>query len=332
MINLENLILHIVDPTVGSAIISEDEHPEDDSIFEYMEKHIEKSFTDIDIKELDKIGNETLTKMLENLKEKNMSFLEITEEVVEDLYRLFATAEQDGFDLVCARFTKDRVDFLGFFLLNYRNSFIHSIDNIEDKSINRIVKQNSALPSSSQKINEFIIFNLDDGNIILKEKKYNIDGDREFILSTYLLKTNIPLSPKDKVDIVNRTSKMIVKDFYNDDVNKLAEINSILLESVEDTGSINLDRINSQAFENNYEVQSAYIEEVEKKGIYERNIEVDESLIGRLPKTQRIVLDDGFEIRIPVEYLNNKDKVEFIVNENGSISIVLKNLRELQNK
>ncbi len=332
MINIENLVLHIVDPTIGSAIISEEEHPEVDEIYEYLEEHFEKSFSDIDIKELDKIGNDNLLKLINDFKENNLSFLELTEEIAENLYRLFATAEQDGFDLVCAKFTQDRENYFGIFLLNYRTSYIHTIDNIDDKSINRILRQNTALPNKGQKINEFIIFNLEEENILLKEKRYNIDGDRDFILSTYLLKTSMPLSPKDKIDIVNKTTKMIVKDFYNDDVNKLAEINSILIENVEETGRINLDNVSHKAFENNYEVQAAYMEEIEKKGVYEKDIDVDEGLLGRLPKTQRIVLDDGFEIRIPIEYLNNKDKVEFIVNENGSISIILKNLKELQNK
>lgn len=332
MIRLEKFIMHIIDPTIGAPVISEGEHPEDGPIYEFIETHIEKAFLDISIKELDRIGNEKLSTMLEDYKKEGLDFLKLSEDMAENLYSLFATAELDGFDLVCAKFTRHKVSYLGLFLFQYKTSYIHSIDYLEDKSINKIIKQKTSLATENQKLDEFVIFNLDEDEIILKEKKYNIDGDRDFILSNYFLKVDQPFSSKDKVDIVNKTNKKIVKDFYNDDVNKLAEINSILVDSVDESGTINIDSVSNKAFTNNYEVQAAYIEEVEKKGLYDRNIEVDEGLSKRLPKFQKILLDDGIEIKIPIEFLNDKNKVEFVSNENGSISIILKNLKDIKNK
>ena len=332
MIRLENLVVHIIDPLVGSGVFSEEEHPLDENIFEFMETHIEKAFLDINVKELEKIGNQQLLDDISSYKNGDLEFLKLAEDMGEKLYSLFATAELEGFDLFCTRFKKDKENFLGFFLLQYKTSYIHTIDYLDEKPINKIVKQIKSLPTENQRVDEFILFNLDNDEIILKEKKYNIDVQRDFILSTYLLKVDYPLSSKDKVDIINKTSKKIVKDYYNDDVNKLAEINSIMLNSVDEDNIINIDRITNEAFETNYDVQSAYVEEIEKKGLLERKVEVEGELTKRLPKFQKIILDDGIEIKIPIEFLNDNRKVEFLSNEDGSISIILKNLTDIKNK
>ena len=68
-----------------------------------------------------------------------------------------------------------------------------------------------------------------------------------------------------------------------------------------------------------------------QKGLKDKSLEV-EGLERRLPTFQKILLDDGIEMKIPVEVLNDKDKLEFIVNPDGSVSIMLKNLMDIKQK
>ncbi|HBC96700.1 MAG TPA: hypothetical protein DC034_07910 [Clostridium sp.] len=64
----------------------------------------------------------------------------------------------------------------------------------------------------------------------------------------------------------------------------------------------------------------------------EKIIEVDENLDKKIPRTQKLVTDDGIEIKIPTSYLTNGNKIEFLNNPDGTISILLKNIRDIHGK
>lgn len=168
--------------------------------------------------------------------------------------------------------------------------------------------------------------------MLLKEKKYEIDGQKEYYISRYLLKSEDSLSDKEKVDIVNKVSKKLVEKYYEGDVTKLAEIKSVMLESVEETDAINVEHIKTKVFNNNLEIQNVYEEEIEKRGLTEKTIEVNENLSKKISKTQKLVTDDGIELKIPISYLTSNDKVEFLNNPDGTISVLLKNIRDIQGK
>ncbi len=46
---------------------------------------------------------------------------------------------------------------------------------------------------------------------------------------------------------------------------------------------------------------------------------------------QKLKLDNGIEITVPVELLKNKDVIEFINQEDGSLEVVLRNIDSIKN-
>ena len=49
-------------------------------------------------------------------------------------------------------------------------------------------------------------------------------------------------------------------------------------------------------------------------------------------KFTKFITDEGIEINIPYEMLSNREKVEFITNPDGTISIMLKNIDNITDK
>lgn len=47
---------------------------------------------------------------------------------------------------------------------------------------------------------------------------------------------------------------------------------------------------------------------------------------------QNLITDTGIEIRIPMEQYQNKDKVDFITNPDGTISVLIKNVGSIISK
>lgn len=333
-INIEKKILHILDASVGLPVLSEEEHPDDGEISEFIESHIKNIFADINIKNsFFKEGHNDIKNLAIDIANDEDLFIEKTQDFANQMYNILSTnVDIPPCDLICSLFKGDGKRYLGFFIFNYKTSFIHYVEELEEGRRNTVIKQSTTLPNINQKIDQFVIIDLEDFSILLKEKKYEINGLKEFYLSKYLLKSEELLSNKNKVDIVDKVTKKIVKDYYDDDVVKLAQIKSIMRENVEEDGSIDVDNIKTEVFKDNLDIQEKYEEEIEKKGLVDKSIEVNENLSKRISKTQKLVMDNGIEIKVPIEYLAGDEKVEFLNNSDGSISILLKDIRSIVGK
>lgn len=334
IINIKKTILHIIDPSVGLPVLSEEEHPENGEIIEFIEKHIENIFRDINIKQSFFKGDyNEVQNLCSHIANDNDLFIEKTQEFAKLMYNILSqNVDIPPCDLICSLFEGDDKKYLGFFMFNYKTSYIHYVEELEEGRRNTVVKQSTTLPNINQKIDEFVLIDLEDFSILLKEKKHEINGERDYYISKHLLKSVDQLSNKDKVDIVNRVTKKIVKDYYDDDVVKLAEIKTTMRQDIEEDGSIDIENIKTKVFSGNVDIQQKYDEEIEKKGLIEKSIEVNESLNKRIPKKQKLVMDNGIEIRVPIEYLSGDEKVEFLNNTDGTISVLLKDIRTIQGK
>lgn len=333
-INIEKMILHVLDNSVGVPVFSEMEHPFNGDIMEFISTHIEKAFNDIDIRKASfGIGENPVKALSVAIWEDRNNFIGKTKEFAQLLYSIMAENPTiPPCDLICSLFTREGIKYLGFFIFNYKPSYIHYVDETAENRVNTVIKQRTTLPNENQKVDEFIIINLEDYSILLKEKKYEINGEKDYYISRYILNSEPVLSDKEKVDIVNKVSKKMIKEYYDDDIEKLAEMKNAIVESIEDTSSIDIEHIKSKMFENNIDLYNKYDEEIAKRGLTEKVIQVNENLDKKVPRTQKIVTDNGIEIKFPVAYLTESNNVEFINNPDGTISILLKNIKQLQGK
>ncbi|SKC84740.1 nucleoid-associated protein [Maledivibacter halophilus] len=331
---VDRLIVHVLDISVGTPVLANLEYNLDSNIKEYIENHILKIFKDIDLKKVYfKNDDNNIKKNCLVLKNKKEDFVDVSKDIASMIY-FFINQNPDipSADLVCTLFEKDGCEYFGILKFNYKESYIHFIQEDDGGRDVRIIKQKTALPTTSQKIDECIIINMNDLSILLKEKKYEIDGEKQLYLSKKILQSTEVLSDKEKVDIINKASKKVVKKYCNDDVTKMAEIRNAMAKSFEDSSTINIEEIGDKVFTGNLEIQKIYAEEIEKQGLKEKSVTVNENVEKRINKKQRLVTDDGIEIKLPTSYMTRKDKVEFVTNIDGTISILLKNINEIKDK
>lgn len=334
IINIEKIILHILDPSLGLAVLSEEEHPNSGEIVEFIERHIENIFSDINIKKsFFKEEDNEIKDLCRDIDYENKLFIEKTKEIAQKIYQiLYRNPDIPACDLICSLFEGDGKSYLGFFIFNYKTSYIHYVEELENGRLNTVVKQSTTLANVNQKIDEFFIIDLEDFSILLKEKKYEINGEKDYYISKHLLKSEDILSDKAKVDIINKVSNKIVKDYYDNDVTKLAEIKSVMRENIEEDNSIDVDMVKSKVFKDNIDIQKKYDEEIEKKGLVDKTIEVNENLSKKISRFQKLVMDNGIEVKIPIEYLSGIEKIEFLNNTDGTLSILLKDIRDIKGK
>jgi hypothetical protein len=328
---IRKAILHILDNTGGVSVVSDKELILSTEIDEYISKHLDKCFLDIDVKNTVFVQEDNY--FLETVKSyiNDRDFIKLSKKIAEDfISTMDVGSEIPSADLVVTDFLMDNVLFLGILKFNYKKSYIHFVET-EDGVRNTIVRQPCALPLETQKLEEFAIINLNDLSVKIKERSYEIKGDKTLYISRQILKSKSAISEKGVVDIVEKTVKKIVRDSYDNDLSKYNSFKNTITEDYINNQEINLENIAKSTFEDESGRQ-AFKEEIEKTGLSGKNIKISHNAEKRVLRKQKLVTDTGIEINIPASYLNDKSIVEFINNTDGTISITIKNIVNVDNK
>jgi hypothetical protein len=167
--------------------------------------------------------------------------------------------------------------------------------------------------------------------VFVKEKKCQVYNEPCYYISKHLLECKEEKPDKEKVKIITQATDKIIKEFYDDDLMMKTKVKNIIRENVEESLKFNVEDISDQVFEDK-EIKKAYSEEIKMKGIKEPEVKVNFNYANKIKTKQKFVTDEGIEINIPYEMISNKDKVEFITNHDGTISIVLKNIDNIMDK
>jgi nucleoid-associated protein YejK len=330
-VSISKAILHILDTSLGIPVLSENLMSFNEEMREYTEKHIIKCYNDSDLKKTKFINHAGLFIKLINEFKVNDDFIKFSNEVSEFFYKLISeNPDVKPCDLLFVQANVFNKDYMIILKLNYKKGYIHFTKQ-EESTKNIIIEQPCALPAASQRIDEFIFVDINTLEVFVKEKKCQVYNEPCYYISKHLLECKEEKPDKEKVKIITQTTDKIIKEYYDDDMFMKSQVKNIIRENVEEKLNINLEEISEKVF-NNQDAKKVYAEEIQMKGIREPEIKVNFNYANKIKTKQKFITDEGIEINIPYEMLSNKEKVEFITNHDGTISIMLKNIDNIVDK
>lgn len=334
-LKFNKVILHILDVNHEAPILSVQELSLEKDITDFLDKHISKVLNQGDLKKAYfNENNSEVFKLCSELSQNEELFVPTTSQLAQ---RLFFIMKQNpsipSGDLIIAIFEIGENKYFSLIKLNYRSSYIHYVSPSNEGNVNRLIKQQTTLPSETQKIDECAIINLTNFELQILEKQYEICGDKEYYLSKYFLGCSSDLSYLQKMKILDSSVSKISKKYYDGDFEKVTVLRGCLAESIEESNQIEVDMVAEVVFGENNEIKNAYVSEVKKAGLADNIINVPEiSNPGKKFKSQKLKTDSGIEINFPAHLYNNRDVMEFINNPDGTISIIIKNVNKVVNK
>lgn len=329
-IKLKQSVIHILDINNGIPILSDSSLELNEDLRTFIISHIFKIISGDDFKRCDFLStNGTVIETLKNYNSNN--FITMSKQLATHLFNIMKkNVDIPSADIIFTIFEVNQEPHLAILKMNYKSSFIHYVDNNDTAVNNSIIKQKTVLPSEGQKLDEAIIISLDDYSIKLIEKKYEINGNKEFYLSRYFLECKWDYSSKAKLNILTKTVDQLNKQYFDDDVHNKVKFKEALVSDYEENGAIYVDKVADKVFESNVELKEEFKEKLDKYGLINQPIDFQTESITKKIEKQRIQTDTGIELKIPVE-LYNKD-IEFINNTDGTISITIKNISKLIGK
>jgi hypothetical protein len=328
-ININNMIVHILDSSLSLPVISKEEIEGKYDVKEFFANHIVKTLNDDSAKacKFDAAYNQTY-EIIKGFKKNNGEFIEMSINVANKLFSIMRTnVTIPSADLAVIHYSCRGVKYLALLKLNYGKSYIHHRE--QETNNNSIIQHRTTLPNMGQKINEVAIVNLETMDIQLLEKKYEIDGNKEYYLSQYLLKCSTELSSKEQYGVIKNVSDRINKKYFSEDVERQIEVKQAIFESVEESGEIATENFAERIYGNNLEIKKEFMEAVSKKGIEKPTIKLTEKTITRSLEHHKIKTDLGIEIKAPTKAWGN---IEIIVEPDGKQTIIIKNNNKIMSR
>lgn len=330
---IKRAILHILDFNSGMSVFSQNELDcTDDTVSTFLQKHLEKLHKDSAGKSGTFNADSGFAAALTEYSNKGLEFIDFTSQIANVLYENISLSDKlDAIDFVAADYINDDSDYFAILLITNKSAYTHQVITDENGIHNEIMKHYAILPAPSQKIDSYAIINMKTGEIHFSDKKRQIDGNSVYVLPEILLECSSGVSAKEAVKIVRETANEVAEEYGVNSAVAVSKAKSYIVENCEESDTISTQELAENIFSESPIMQEAFEKKIEEKEI-PKDLKIEKTSAVRASKSQKIKTDTGIEITVPVEYFEDDRYIEFINNNDGTISIALKNIGKLINK
>ena len=323
---IHQAILHVLDTTLDAPVLSGSSMELTAEKTAYLQNHIEKLLASDEIRQCRPLPDSAFRNELEH----NQDFIDLSCRIAGVLFDyMHAHTTIPGADLAVVDFTRDGAPWLGILKLNYKNGYTHYTETVEGAPVNSIIQQRACLPTQSGKVEEGALVNLQDLSMRLLEKKYDIDGHKEFYLSSVVFQYTQAEPEKKKLQAIQEAAAQAVKDAYVDEPHADAQVAMLIAtEAADNDNQISVEQVRRQLADE-YPLAAVpfddYVEKSEVIEHVEQPVTVTPSRIRRM-ESRSIHTASGIEVKIPTEILSSDSEVEFLHDADGSVSLLIKNV------
>ena len=323
---IHQAILHVLDTTLDAPVLSGGGMELTAEKTAYLQNHIEKLLASDEIRQCRPLPDSAFRNELEH----NQDFIDLSCRIAGVLFDyMHAHTTIPGADLAVVDFTLDGAPWLGILKLNYKNGYTHYTETVEGAPINSIIQQRACLPTQSGKVEEGALVNLTDYSMRLLEKKYDIDGHKEFYLSSVVFQYTQAEPEKKKLQAIQEAAAQAVKDAYEDEPHADAQVAMLIANQAADNDNqVSVEQVRQQLAEEYPLAAVPFDDYVEKSEVLEEAaapVTVTPARIRRM-ESRSIRTANGIEVKIPTELLNSDSELEFLHDPDGSVSLLIKNV------
>ncbi|MEG0550467.1 MAG: nucleoid-associated protein [Vagococcus sp.] len=327
---IKKAILHIIDREAGSLICSQAELD--------LKEYAVKQYLDSVLKRLEKAEYKTgilqegsdLSNVLTN---GDLDFIDKSSEIAQMIFDSLSISEDapSGDLLVFEGEEMNGVPKFGLVKFNYKPSYTHHVTYLDDKMQNNIILNKTIFPSTTQRIEECCLIDLENFDLDFVEKKYSFEGQKRLFFSERLLQVDPKPTVSENLKIIKKAVREVAGKYNEEEYVSMSQTQQAVFESIEEEGIISKEKIAEAVFETNESAKKEYFEIIEQT-------KFSEEIPSNVPKyekkysKQKFKLTNGIELSIPADVFKDPELVEFINNPDGTISVMIKNVEQIVSK
>ena len=331
-IRIIQMIVHILDATVGMPVLSDTLLEYGSDFGDFVREHIGRISGGDEAKECEFYQKESeIYQLLNSGIEDNFIFL--SKEIAGRLYALMnSNIDIPSADLLVVHFTCGQGEYLALLKMNFKAGYTHRTLSREEGNVNDIISYKAVLPTQSQRLTEAAVIDLQSLKLWVVEKKYEVNGEKTNYFSYLFLKCSSQLSHKSKLSIVTKAIDKVQREGLEEWKTYEAQLQakSIIQEELAQKGGFVVEELADRVFEEQADLRNAFQEQMEKYDMVRQEVTPQSEATVRKYQKQHLMTNTGIEIKIPMEQYRDTRSVEFITNEDGTISLLIKNIEHLE--
>lgn len=330
---INHAALEIFDFTSSLAVYSEHELKVGEQfIHEYIASHVTKAFKDPGARTGTLHSASPMGKKIDEYKEGTISFTTLAKEIGEKTFEYMKQAtEAMVIDTIVCEAVTDR-NYLCILLCQAHEAFTHQLFSEDDGSLStELIPHKAVLPMPSQKLRAFASISLDDYTVRIFEPKGEFDGEVCYILADKVLQLGTDQSSRDTIRKVKNIVDKVAQNHESDGVKELTMTKSMIAKNAEVSDTVDPVKIIEEVFKSNPIQQEAAKKELAEQDMM-RPLPVNREFATKVGEHHKIKTDTGIEISFPVEYMKNREFIEIMTNDDGTLRIELKNISKIINK
>ena len=221
------------------------------------------------------------------------------------------------------------MEHFAFLRIALRENLVHIGENPEKP----LMLTHNNLPSAGSAPDEALLINLQSGKYHLIEKRIKHNGAFLNYFSDNLLQDKPTISAKKSIQAMEKTAQKIADNFQQGDFQFQSKVKSAIFNHLEEDGELSPEKLANQLFDQNLTARLSFVDElkelVPEKIVFE---EIDASRQLKKFENQKLSLSNGIELIVPNNIYQDAESVEFIQNEDGTYSILIKNIEDIKNQ
>lgn len=324
-IYIKKAILHGFDPGNPELIFSDQPMVLTPVMLDYVTKKVEKIYSDDAKRGMLSADNQFLSLISDD-------FLASTQAIANFWREAFILSEkQKQNDLLFVSYELETQPHFAFIRLSLRDAFSHEHD-AETGQI-KIRKSELSLPGAGSAADEAIAINLQTGSYHLLEKRIKYNGKNYYYFSENLLAETPEISVNKAIKTIKKTAASVAKSFTDDDFAFSQKVQNTVYHAIEKQEALHPETLADQLFADNLTARLEFKEQV--KADIPDKINFEQMPMAKIEKklaNQKLSLSNGIEMVVPQELYEDAETVEFIQNEDGTYSIIIKNIETIKNK
>ncbi len=302
-----------------------------EDIRSFIEKHVEKTVSDSGRRQGEFFEESNFKLRLIDYINGAIDFVSFSTGIARKLHEMIANSELPvSTDLLITDILIDSDKYIGILIFENKTAYTHRVVNDEYGVHSEIAKHYAILPNSTQKVDAYALINLNDFEVSFADKKRMIQGNETYVLPETILQCTQVISAKEAVKLVNKIATKVADEYGASTTKTISKAKKYLAETAE-TEVLSPWDMGNCVFDESDLMRQDFESKIKQAGIPE-DIRIDKEYAVKTSRNHKIKTDTGIEITFPSDYFDNPKYIEFINNDDGTLSIELKNIGKITDR
>lgn len=332
---IHKFIIHVLDKNSDMPILNDYEgkiNPEVDKFFQKMLNRVTK---DDDLRKavFNDYNDNTVKNCCEQIIYNEDTFLENSKEIAAYLFDIMKiNSEIDSCDLAICLYTIKDEKFVGILKLDYKKSYTHSIEFIDEKFNIQIVANEVGIPETARQKQAALVgisgVN-DEYHLKLLDKDAEKEENDSKFIKEFLNSSRID-DDKYKTKVFKNSAETWITNALTDNIKKAEDMRSVLNYTLKEKDELDIVEFINETIKDE-DLKESFKEHIKDKGLDE-GFSIDKKWIEKKLKKRNIKTDNGFDIKGNLDDFEDPMKYNVKQNPDGSIDITIKNVRFYEEK